>query len=119
MKRKDKDIVTRNLNDTFQLEDDDYEDEEQLTLAEALVTAKTYLHCSQTGEKEEAHRNTARALKLMSEALVVSAPKKSPTRRRTRKASPGGDPSSPDDDDNDEGDYCRGRDHDDHNKNRR
>ena len=82
MKRKDKDIVTRNLNDTFQLEEDNYEDEEQLTPAEALVAAKTYLHCAQTGEKEEAHRNTARALKLMSDALAMSAPKKAPARQK-------------------------------------
>ena len=46
MKRKDKDIVTRNLNDTFQLEEDEDEDEEQLTPAEALFIAKTYLHCA-------------------------------------------------------------------------
>ena len=83
MKQKDKDIVTRNLNNTFQLKDDDYEDEEHLTPAEALIAAKTYLHCAPSGEKEEAHRNTARALKLMNEALVVSAPKKAPARRRT------------------------------------
>ena len=46
MQRKDKDTVTRNLDDTFQLEDDDGEVEEQLTPAEALVAAKTYLHCA-------------------------------------------------------------------------
>ena len=99
MKRKDKDIAIRNLNDMFQLEEDDNKDEEQLTPAEALVAVKTYLHCAQTGEKEEAHRNTARALKLMSEALAVTAPRKAPARRKTREKSPGGDPSLPDDDD--------------------
>ena len=102
MQRKDKDTVTRNLDDTFRLEDDGCEDEEQLTPAEALVAAKTYLHCAQTGEKEEAHQNTARALKLMSDALAASAPKKAHAKRRTREKSPGGDPSSPDDDDDDD-----------------
>ena len=112
MKRKDKDTVTRNLNDTFQFEEDDYEPEEQLTQAKALIAAKTYLRYAQTREKEEAHCNTVRALKLVSEALAVSAPKKAPARRRTREESLGGDPSSPDDDD-----YRRGCDHDDRNKN--
>ena len=59
MKQTDQDTVTHNLNDTFQLEEDDHEPEEQLTPAEALVAAKTYLHCAQTGEKEEGHHNIA------------------------------------------------------------
>ena len=113
--RRDKDTVTRNLNDTFKLEDDDHEEEEQLTPAEALVAAKTYLHYTQISEKDEAHCNTAQALKIMSEALTVSAPKKAPARRKTRRPSPGEDPSSPDDD---EGDYRRGRNHDGRDKNR-
>lgn len=126
MQRTDKDAVTRNLNDTFQLARNDYEVEIPPTPAEALLAAKKYLHCAQIDEQAEAHRNTSRALKLMREALAKSTSKKALARRRTRRSSPGGEASSLDDDDDDYYRCNRGRDdrdkdcgHDDREKDRR
>ena len=108
---KDKETITRNLDDTFKLEDGDEEEKEPITPAEALFSAQTYLNRAGTGSKKQAERDRARALEVLNIALGVSAPEKVSTRRQDRERSPDQDPSSPDDDDESK-DNRHGRNHD-------
>src|SRR3954468_3614951 len=98
MRRTDRKKVARKLDDDFKLEEDG-DKEEQLTPAEALITAQEYLSRAQKGKKGGLDRNTTMALKIMKDAITVSAPKKASARRVPREKTPDMDPSSPDDED--------------------
>ena len=88
--------MVRKLDDDFKLEEED-DDEEPLTPAEALISAREYLSRAQKSRKDGPYCNTTMTLKIMKDAIAASAPKKSGARRPTRERTPDRDPSSPDD----------------------
>src|ERR1041385_1254949 len=90
--------VIRKLDDDFKLEEED-DEEEPLTPAEALISARDYLSRAQKSRQNRPDRNTSIALQIMKDAIAASAPKKSGARRPTRERTPDRDPSSPEDDD--------------------
>ena len=108
LRRTDRERVVRKLDDDFRLEEED-DEEEPLTPAEALISAQDYLSRAKKSRKGKPDRNTSIALQIIKDAITASAPKKSSTRRQTRERTPDRDPSSPDDDDNDSSDDRRKR----------
>src|SRR3954469_25955472 len=97
LRRTDRKRVARKLDNDFKLEEND-DDKEPLTPAEALISAREYLPRAQKSRKDGPDCNTTIALKIMKDAIASSAPKKLGTRRLTREQTPDRDPSSPDDD---------------------
>src|ERR1041385_1057486 len=98
LRRTDKKRVVRKLDDNFKLEEED-DEEEPLTPAEALISARDYLSRAQKNRQNRPDRNTSIALQIMKDAIAASTPKKSSARRPTHERTPDRDPSSPDDDD--------------------
>src|SRR3954468_11030228 len=90
----------RKLEDDFRLEEDG-DEEEPLTPAEALISAQDYLSRAQKSRKGKMDRYTSFALQIMKDAIDASAPKKSSAKRQPRERTPDRDPSDPDDDDDD------------------
>src|SRR4051812_45681367 len=75
--------VVRKLDDDFRLEEDD-DEEEPLTPAEALISSQDYLSHAQKSRKGKLDRYTSIALQIMKDAIDASAPKKSSARRQPR-----------------------------------
>src|ERR1041385_3022208 len=98
LRRTDKKRVVRKLDVDFKLEEED-DEEEPLTPAEPLISARDYLSRAQKNRQNRPDRNTSIALQIMKDAIAASAPKKSSARRPTRERIPDRDPSSPEDDD--------------------
>ena len=71
--------MVRKLEDDFKLEEDD-DEEEPLTPAEALISAHDYLSRAQKSRKGKTDRYTSIALQIMKDAIATSAPKKTSTR---------------------------------------
>src|SRR4051812_8671414 len=93
--------VVQKLEDDFRLEEDD-DEEEPLTPAEALISAQDYLSRAQKSRKGKTDRYTSIALQIMKDAVDASVLKKSSTKQQTRVRTPDTDPSSPDDESNDD-----------------
>jgi len=110
--------VIRKLDDDFKLEEDD-DEEEPLTLAEALISALDYLSRAQKSSKGKSDRYTSIALQIMKDAIDASAPKKSSARQQPRERTPDRDPSDPDDDDDRRRRSDRNRRHDNDDNSRR
>src|ERR1043165_9243290 len=82
LRKTERERVIRKLDDDFKLEEDD-DDEEPLTPAEALISAREYLSRAQKSKKDGPDCNITMALKIMKDAITASAPKKSGARRLT------------------------------------
>ena len=79
LRRTDWERVVRKIDDDFKLEEED-DDEEPLTPAEALISARDYLSRAQKNKKDGPDCNTKMAMKIMKDAIAASAPKKSSAR---------------------------------------
>src|SRR3954468_10188200 len=64
LRRTDKKRVVRKLDDDFKLEEED-DEEEPLTLAEALISARDYLSRAQKNRQKRPDRNTSMDLQIM------------------------------------------------------